>query len=170
MKLARSGFTLTVGQTLRLDLQLTIVQAVQEINVRGHVAKVETETAAVSDVVTGSQIAELELNGRNFVALALLVPGAAPVEGWGSLRVGTFGGLGISFNGGRTVYNNWEVVGGNYTSEGSGGNLAAYPSLDTIAEFRISASNYGAEMGKHAGAIRIKCILTRRQNSDFSSN
>lgn len=151
-KLARSGITLTVGQTLRVDLQLTMGQVAQEVTVTGNVPRVETETAAVSDVVTGSQISNLELNGRNFVALALLVPGAAPSEGWDSSAIGVTGWLGISFNGGRIYYNNWEVDGGNNTDEGSAGSLNTYPSLDTIAEFRISTSNYGAEMGKHSGA------------------
>ncbi len=51
-KLVRSGITLSVGQTQRVDLQLTIGQISQEITVNGNVPKVETESAAVSDVVT----------------------------------------------------------------------------------------------------------------------
>ena len=151
-KLLRSGISLAVGQTLRVDLQLSIGPASQEVTVTGNVLRVETENAAVSDVVTGSQLANLELNGRNFVALALLVPGAAPLSGWDSSSIGVTGWLGISFNGGRDAYNNWEVDGGNITDEGSAASLNTYPSLDTIAEFRISTSNYGAEMGKHSGA------------------
>jgi hypothetical protein len=151
-KLIRSGITLTVGQTLRVDLALTVGAVTQEVTITGNVPKVETETAAVSDVVTGSQIADLELNGRNFVALALMAPGAAPIEGWDSSAIGVTGSLGISFNGGRSEYNNWEVDGGNNTDEGSAGSINTYPSLDTISEFRISTSNYGAEMGKHSGA------------------
>jgi hypothetical protein len=151
-RLVRSGITLAVGQTLRVDLAMKVGEVTQELTVTGNVPKVETETAAVSDVVTGSQIADLELNGRNFVALALLVPGASPIEGWDSSAVGIFSWLGISFNGGRYMYNNWELDGGNNTDEGSAGSLNTYPSLDTIAEFRISTSNYGAEMGKHSGA------------------
>jgi hypothetical protein len=151
-KLVRSGITLAVGQTLRVDLQLAVGLVTQEVTVTGNVARVETETAAVSDVVTGSQIANLELNGRNFVALALMVPGAAPAGGWDSSAIGIGSWLGISFNGGRMEYNNWEVDGGNNTDEGSAGSLNTYPSLDTIAEFRISTSNYGADMGKHSGA------------------
>jgi hypothetical protein len=151
-KLVRSGITVSVGQTLRVDLQLAVGLVTQEVTVTGNVTRVETETAAVSDVVTGSQIANLELNGRNFVALALMVPGAAPLQGWDSSAIGITGWLGISFNGGRNVYNNWEVDGGNNTDEGSAGSLNTWPSLDTIAEFRISTSNYGAEMGKHSGA------------------
>ena len=151
-KLVRVGITLAVGQTLRVNLQLELGGMTQQVTVTGNVPQVDTENAAVSDVVTGSQIADLELNGRNFAALALLAPGASPAAGWDSSAIGMGSSVGISFNGGRMEYNNWEVDGGNNTDEGSGSTLITYPSLDTIAEFRISTSNYGADMGKHAGA------------------
>src|SRR5207244_2042530 len=93
-----------------------------------------------------------ELNGRNFVTLALLVPGASPDNGLDTSHVGVYGNNNISFNGSRMQYNNWEIDGGNNTDEGSAGTFNTYPNLDTIAEFRISTSNYGADMGKHAGA------------------
>ena len=54
-KLVRTGITLDVGQTLRVDLAMTVGQVSQEVDVTGNVAKVETETGAVSDVVTGAQ-------------------------------------------------------------------------------------------------------------------
>jgi len=151
-KLVRSGFSMAVGQTQRVDLQLTLGQVTQEVTVTGNVARVETETAAISDVVTGNQISRLELNGRNFVTLALLVPGATPANGLDTSHVGVYGNNSISFNGSRTQYNNWEIDGGNNTDEGSAGTFNTYPNLDTIAEFRISTSNYGADLGKHAGA------------------
>src|SRR5262249_22023317 len=94
----------------------------------------------------------LELNGRNFVQLALLVPGAAPANWLNTTEVGVGGGnTGISFNGGRYLYNNWEVDGWNNADEGSSNRLNTYPSLDTIAAFPISTSTEGAEMEKHAG-------------------
>jgi hypothetical protein len=151
-KLVRSGITLAVGQTLRVDLQMTLGQVTQEVTVTGNMVLVETETAAISDVVTGQQIANMMLNGRNFVTLALLVPGASPDNGLDASHVGVYGNNSISFNGGRMQYNNWEVDGGNNTDEGSSSTFNTYPNLDTIAEFRISTSNYGADMGKHAGA------------------
>src|SRR5215469_3266227 len=58
-RLVRSGITLDVGQTLRVDLTMTVGQVSQEVSVTGNVAKVETETGAISDVVTGTQVAEL---------------------------------------------------------------------------------------------------------------
>jgi hypothetical protein len=164
-KLVRSGITLTVGQTLRVDLQMTIGQVTQEVTVTGNVARVETETAAISGVVTGSQIANLNMNGRNWVTLALLVPGANPQNGLDTTHVGVAGNDNISFNGGRTQYNNWEVDSGPNMDEGSASTFNTYPSLDTIAEFRISTSNYGADMGKHAGAT-IE-VATKGGTKDF---
>jgi hypothetical protein len=151
-KLVRSGITVSVGETLRVDLTMMIGQISQEITVSGAGAKVETETAAISGVVTGTQIANLNLNGRNFVTLALLVPGAVADDSLDTSHVGVLGNNNISFNGGRMQYNNWEIDGGNNTDEGSAGTFNTYPNLDTIAEFRISTSNYGADMGKHSGA------------------
>jgi len=167
-KLVRSGITLQVGQLQRIDLQLTVGQVTQEVSVTGNVVQVQTETAAISDVVTGNQISKLELNGRNFVTLALLVPGAAPANGLDTSHVGVAGNNNISFNGSRTQYNNWEIDGGNNTDEGSAGTFNTYPNLDTIAEFRISTSNYGADLGKHAGAT-IE-LATKSGTKDFHGN
>jgi hypothetical protein len=164
-RLVRSGITVAVGQTLRVDLTLTVGQVTQEVTVTGNVTRVETETAAISDVVTGSQIANLQLNGRNWVTLATLVPGAAPDNGLDTSHVGVYGNNNISFNGGRTQYNNWEIDSGPNTDEGSASTFNTYPSLDTIAEFRISTSNYGADMGKHAGAT-IE-VATKSGTKDF---
>jgi len=114
-KLVRTGITLTVGQIQRVDMQLQVGQTTQEVTVTGNIPKVQTETAAISDVVTGTQIQNLELNGRNFVTLATLVPGAVPDNGLDTSHVGVYGNNSISFNGGRTQYNNWEIDGGNNT-------------------------------------------------------
>ncbi len=164
-KLVRSGITLEVGQIQRVDLQMTVGQMTQEVTVSGNVPKVQTETAAVSSVITNTQIANLDLNGRNWVSLALLVPGAAPDNGLNTTSVGVYGNNSISFNGNRLQYANWEVDGGNNTDEGSASTFNTYPNLDTIAEFRISTSNYGAEMGKHAGA-NIE-LATKGGTKDF---
>ena len=101
-KLVRTGITLEVGQIQRVDLQMTVGQMTQEVTVSGNVPKVQTETAAVSSVVTNTQIQNLDLNGRNWVSLALLVPGAAPDNGLDAIHVGVYGNNSISFNGNRT--------------------------------------------------------------------
>jgi len=164
-KLVRSGITLEVGQVLRVDLQMTVGQMTQEVTVSGNVPKVQTETAVVSSVISNTQIQNLDLNGRNWVTLALLVPGAAPSDGLDAIHVGVAGNNSISFNGNRMQYANWEIDGGNNTDEGSASTFNTYPNLDTIAEFRISTSTYGADMGKHAGA-NIE-LATKGGTKDF---
>ena len=152
-KLTRSGIALTAGQVQRVDLQLQVGLTTEEVTVTGNLPHVQTETAAISDVVTGSQISNLELNGRNFVALAALVPGATPDNGQDNTHLGLAANIGLSFNGARMEYNNWEIDEGMNNDDTSGGNsMNTWPSLDSIAEFRIFTSTYGADKGKHAGA------------------
>lgn len=150
-KLVQTGVTLTTGQTQRVNATLKVGAVTQSVTVSGVIPHVQTETAAISNVISGQQISQLEINGRNFVRLALLVPGAVP-NGLITDTVGVYANNNISFNGSRTQYNNWTVDGAPNTDEGSAGTFNTYPNLDAIAEFRISTSNYGAEYGHHAGA------------------
>src|SRR5580693_3776744 len=109
-KLLRSGITLQVGQTARVDLQLQLGSASQEVVVNATATKVDTESGAISDVVTGSQVSELNLNARNFANLATLVPGAATLgSGFDSSSVGVLANAAISFNGLPVNIQNWEV-------------------------------------------------------------
>ena len=78
-KLVQNGVTLDVGQTLRADLYLHVGSATQEVVVSANTIAVETETGAISHVVTSSQVSELNLEARNFANLATLIPGAAPL-------------------------------------------------------------------------------------------
>ncbi|HXX24680.1 MAG TPA: TonB-dependent receptor [Terriglobia bacterium] len=166
-KLVRSGITLEVGQTLRVDLQLTVGAMTQEVTVSGNVARVETENATISDVVTSKQIENLNLNGLNFLSLELLVPGATEDNSNNTTMLGHGGAEpAISFNGNRMEYSNLEIDGGNDSDEGSGaygGDVT--PALDSIAEFRISTSNYGADIGQHSGAV-IE-VATKAGTKDF---
>jgi len=166
-KLVRGGITLQVGQTLRVDLQLQVGSTSQEVSVNATVTHVETETSAVSDVVTGSQVSQLNLNARNFANLATLVPGAATVAtGFDTSHVGPMANTGISFNGLPVNIENWEVDSTNNVDQGSGsGSLQTFPSIDSIAEFRVSTANYSAEYGKSGGA-NIE-VVTKSGSKDF---
>jgi hypothetical protein len=166
-KLVRSGITLQVGETLRVDLPLQVGSAAQEVVVSSNVAHVETENGTISDVVTGSQVSELNLNARSFSNLALLVPGAASLgTGYDPTSVGPNAPAAIAFNGLPVNVQNWEVDGTNNIDQGSGsGSMMTYPSIDSIAEFRISTANYSAEYAKSGGA-QIE-IVTKSGTKDF---
>jgi hypothetical protein len=156
---------LQVGGRARVEITLQVAGTTTTVEVTGTLTTVETETAALSGVVTGNQILNLSLPARNFVALAGLVPGAAPMNGLNTDAVGVLGNVEWSFNGGRTVYNTWEVDGGNNSDRGSNSTLNTYPSLDAIAEFRVSTANYGADIGQHSGGY-IE-VSTKSGNRDF---
>jgi hypothetical protein len=167
-KLERSGISLTAGQIQRVDLTLTVGQLAQEVKVQGNVAKVETEHGTISDVVTGGQIQNLALNGQNVMGLEFLVPGAViNNEQEDAMQLGHAGGeVSVSFNGNRIEYSQLEYDGGNNAQESSlaiGG--AVTPALDSIAEFRVSTSNYGADVGQHAGALVE--MVTKGGTKDF---
>lgn len=150
-KLVETGIVLTTGQTQRVNGTLSVGAVTETVTVSGAVPHVQTESAALSTMISGQQISQLEINGRNFVRLSLLIPGAVP-NGLITDTVGVYANNNISFNGSRTQYNNWTVDGAPNTDEGSASTFNTYPNLDSIAEFRVSTSNYGAEYGHHAGA------------------
>ncbi|HEV2495470.1 MAG TPA: carboxypeptidase-like regulatory domain-containing protein [Terriglobia bacterium] len=167
-KLVRSGISLNAGQTQRVDLSMTVGQLSQEVQVTGNAVQVETESPTLSAVVTSKQIQSLTLNGQNFLALTFLVPGAVQDQSQDeAMQLGHAGSeVNVSFNGNRIEYSQLELDGGNNAQESStsmGG--AVVPALDSIAEFRISTSNYGADVGQHAGALVE--VATKGGTKDF---
>ncbi|MDE3180503.1 MAG: TonB-dependent receptor [Acidobacteriota bacterium] len=164
-RLVRSGINLQVGATLRVDLRMSVGEVTQEVSVSGNALHVQTESAAISNVITGNQIQNLNLNGRNFIALTLLVPGASPNNGLDLSHAHTGSDVSISFNGGRDMQNNIVIDGTPDSDEGGYHGQDTYPSLDSIAEFRVVTSNYGADMGK-MGSAQIE-VATKSGTNQF---
>ncbi len=165
--LTRSGITLDAGQTLRVDMQLKVGSTQQEVTVVGDLPKIDTETGAISSVITGTQVSELNIQERNFINLALLVPGAAPGYNWDSVDPsGQTGDQYLPINGMPGNMNGWEIDGATDVDPSSGSDsLQVFPSLDSIAEFRISTSNYGAEFARAGGGIVE--VVTKSGTSSF---
>ena len=107
-------------------------------------------------MITGKQITQLVLNGRNFTQLITLTPGVSNQTGQDEGVVGVAGNASYSVNGGRTEYNNWEVDGGENLDNGSNVAINTYPDIDAIAETKVLTSNYGAQYGRNAsGTIEV---------------
>src|SRR5438445_11504164 len=150
-KFEAKGVILRVGQKARADVALQVGATKEEITVEGtSVAQVETQSSDLSGVVTGTQISQLQLNGRNFTQLVTLVPGVSNQTGQDEGTVGVYGNISYSINGGRTEYNNWELDGGDNMDNGSNATLNVTPSVDAIGEVRVLTSNYGAQYGRNA--------------------
>src|SRR6202142_4325041 len=149
---------LAVGQKARADIALQVGAANTTIEVEGsNVAQVETQSSDLSGTVTGKEISQLELNGRNFTQLATLVPGVSNQSGQDDAGVGVGGNVAFSMNGGRTEYNNWELDSGDNMDNGSNTTLNVYPNPEAIAEFKVLTSNYGAQYGRNgSGTIEVE--------------
>ena len=152
------GVILEVGKKIRVDIPLAVGATSTEVVVQGEsVGQVETQASDLSGTVTGKEISQLELNGRNFTQLVTLVPGVSNQTGQDEGTVGVYGNVAYSINGGRTEYNNWELDGGDNMDNGSNTTLNVYPSLDAIGEFRVLTSNYGAQYGRNgSGTVEVE--------------
>src|SRR6266852_2265984 len=151
------GIVLRVGQRARVDAALAVGNIATEVLVQGEqLNQVETETSELAGTVTGRQMTQLELNGRNYTHLLSLTPGATNQSG-NDEPTGGLDSVVYSVNGGRTEYNNWEVDGGNNMDDGSNTTLMTYPSVDAIDEVKLLTSNYGAQYGRNgSGTVEIE--------------
>lgn len=157
-KYQAKGVVLDVGEKARVDVTLEVGAISTEVVVEGsNVAQVETQSSELAGTVTGREITQLELNGRNFTTLVTLVPGVSNQTGMDEPSVGINGSVSFSMNGGRVEYNNWELDGGDNMDNGSNGTLNVYPSIDAIAEFKVLTSNYGAQYGRNgSGTVEVE--------------
>src|SRR5271154_4116662 len=130
------------------------VGAVSEtVTVEASDVQVQTTSAAVGEVVSGTQVRELPLNGENFMGLVTLSPGVSTANSFNSRDKGLTGGADFSVNGNPYNYNLFLIDGVNNNDVGSGRTILVYPSVDTIAEFKMIRNSYGPEYGLASGAI-----------------
>ena len=165
-KFQAKGVALGVAQKSRVDVTLTVGAVTEEVVVTGEsVAQVDTQSAEIGTTITGKQVQQLELNGRNFTQLVTLAPGVINQTGQDEGAVGVAGNVAYSINGGRTEYNNWELDGGDNMDNGSNSTLNVYPNLEAIAEFKVLTSSYGAQYGKNgSGTVEVE---TKSGTSSF---
>ena len=144
---------LQIGDRLRIDFQLQVGAATEVVTVEGEAAPVavQTDSNDISTVITGSQITQLETNGRSLYELANLVPGASSGQVDFQTPTPMGGDQTISFNGARISHALYMIDGGEAADRGGSGAIVM-PSIDSLSEFRVMTSNYSAEYGLVSGA------------------
>ncbi len=147
----RTGIVLNVNGTVRVDIPLQIGAAQESVTVEANAIQVQSDTSEQSSVITGTQIAKIDTNGRNPVQLATLVPGASSNIPDFNAPTALSSNQTISFNGQRAEHNVWRIDGGEAYDRGSGGGMIVNPSPDALAEFRVMTSNYSPEFGAGSG-------------------
>ena len=161
----RTNIVLTVAEDRALDIQLEAGAVSETVTVESAVQSVRTIGGDVSGVITGSQVRELPLNGRNFLQLATLMPGVSAPDFLNVKDKGLLGGSDLAVSGGGVTANLWTVDGANNNDVGSNRTILVYPSVDAIEEFKILRNSYGAEYGQSGGA-QIN-IVTRSGTNEF---
>jgi len=135
----------------------------QEVVVESGQAQVELQSAAATDLISGTQVRELALNTRNYEQLVTLMPGVVFTGIGNQLYLGVsnpFSGasnqVSFAMNGGRTSQNNWTIDGADNVDRGANLTLLNYPSIDAIAEFKVLRGEYSAEFGRNAsGSVNV---------------
>ncbi|MFN0108667.1 MAG: carboxypeptidase regulatory-like domain-containing protein [Blastocatellia bacterium] len=124
---------------------------------------IKTESGEQSQVISGEQVSNLALNGRNYLDLVKLTPG---VVSFVNAQTAGPGGLSaFNINGTRANQHNLTIDGTTNVDTGSNGTQHIALVLDNIAEFKILTSNYQAEYGRSAGGD-IK-VITKGGGKDF---
>jgi Carboxypeptidase regulatory-like domain/TonB-dependent Receptor Plug Domain len=165
-KSLRTGIVVNVADkqsTGLIVLEVGEIGDVVEVTADAAQLQIKTESGEISQVVSGEQVNNLALNGRNFLDLVKITPG---VVSFVNAQTAGPGGLsGFNINGTRANQHNLTIDGTTNVDTGSNGTQHIALALDNIAEFKILSSAYQAEYGRSAGGD-IK-VLTKSGGKEF---
>jgi len=152
--------TLEVNQERRADLRLEIGALTDRVEVVAPLAELRRSSPALGTVIENRQILDMPLDGRNFLELTLLVPGALPAAqgSAGSVR----GDFAFSVNGGREDANNFLLDGADNVDPKLN-TTGVKPPVDAIQEFEVLTSTPEAAFGLH-GAGQVNVVLKSGTN------
>jgi len=154
------------GQNARVDITMQLGVA-ETIEVTGVAPILQTQDAVVGEVISGTTIQAMPLNGRNFSQLSLLLPGVVTTEPDSFTQPKNFGAGRPFVNGQREQTNNYLLDGVDMNEVVD--NLLPYqPSPDALAEVRVDTNNYSAEFGNVAGALMNSTI--KSGTNEFHGN
>ncbi|MGA8440671.1 MAG: carboxypeptidase regulatory-like domain-containing protein [Candidatus Sulfotelmatobacter sp.] len=160
----QTGLVIDANSALRADASLDVGSINEKVEVSTEVAQVEPQSTQMGEVIEGSKMTSVPLNGRSFIDLLALQPGVSPYQCTSSNCNDTTQGGGAdettvsgdqtkgtqSVNGGRLGSNGFMVNGAD-AQEGVHNGAAILPNLDSIYEFRIITNNFDAEYGNFSG-------------------
>jgi hypothetical protein len=148
---------LQVDEQRELDFKLVPASVQQTIEVTATPVEVQTTNPTLGQVITSQQVADLPLNGRDFVQLATLTPGTTQetnpnsfFNGGPDSEVSARGSFSLSVGGSRANSTDW-LLDGNDNNELTAGGIAILSSIDSIQEFKVLTYNYSAEWGTRGG-------------------
>ncbi len=145
--------TLTVGAAFEIPITLTLAANATGVTVSGDAPILEAARTQIAGTVTQREQESLPLNGRNFLDLALLIPGVSPTNtGANQLFAETSAvpGQGLSVGSQRNFSNNF-IVDGLSANDDAAGLSGIFYGLDVVEEFQVVTSGGQAEFGRALG-------------------
>ena len=162
---------LQVDEQRELNFSLAPATVATSVEVVGTAVAVETANPSLGQVITSQEVAQLPLNGRDFVQLATLTPGTSQETSNGSFfttnassEVAARGPFSLSVGGSRANSTDW-LLDGNDNNELTAGGIAILSSIDSLQEFKVLTYNYSAEYGTRAGPTVL--LQTKSGTNDF---
>lgn len=143
----RRGIELQVGQSVTVDFSLKLSPVEETVTVVGAAALVETTRSTLGQVIETSQLGNLPLKGRNFQALAALVPGGRPAT-LSTTGRSVLGQIAFGAQSGRQT--TVSLDGADLSDNGVGGMFMSIP-LDAVREFQVVSNRFTAESGRSSG-------------------
>jgi Carboxypeptidase regulatory-like domain/TonB dependent receptor len=150
------SFALSAGDRAREDAHLIVGSEAQVVEVQAQEPALQTDSSVLGSIVTDKATQDLPLNGRNYINLVQVTPGATK-----GVNNGLSSGnrpddrrqtSSISVNSQSDVIND-QMIDGMDNNERVIGTIGVRPSVDAIQEVRIQSNAYTAEVGRSAGAI-----------------
>jgi hypothetical protein len=138
----RVGVRLSTGEKARIDFNITVGDIREQVTVVGDSPIVRAETPSLGTVVEHEQVVQLPLNGRLFIMLAAIAPGVALPPNSVLPRI----------NGGRPRTNEY-LFDGISVLQPEPGQVAFYPIVDAVQEFKIESNSPPAEFGRFNGGV-----------------
>jgi hypothetical protein len=138
----RAGVHLSTGEKARIDVDLVVGNISEQVTVRKDAPLLRAAGASLGAVVAHDQVVQLPLNGRTFILLAGLAPGVALPPNSQLPRI----------NGGRPRTNEY-LFDGISVLQPEPGQVAFFPVIDAIQEFKIESNSPPAEFGRFNGGV-----------------
>jgi hypothetical protein len=150
---ARTNVTVTVGSAFELPVRLNVAGVDANITVTGDATVLEAARSQIAGTIPQEEVQSLPMNGRNFLDLALLVPGVSPTN-IGSTQLfaetSAVPGQGLSIGSQRNFSNSFIVDGLSANDDAAG--LSGIPyGVDAIDQFQVVTSGGQAELGRALG-------------------
>jgi Carboxypeptidase regulatory-like domain/TonB dependent receptor len=157
-KTVQSDVVVGVNQVLSVNLALQVGSQGETVQVSTDPPLIATETSSLGTIEEAQRITELPLNGRNFIQLAYLGPGAnLGSAGTGANRGTTDNarpGIAIAVNGLQAFDNNF-LLDGVDNNEWGQGTLVIQPSPDAIEEFSVEENSMKAQFGRGGASVNV---------------